>query len=422
MPKATLTYNSSPDFTFTGFTSADRGDWLFTEELVNIPATLPSSNSGNGHNWDEGIGSGSYNKWHASLDEAGAFSSTVLESIDTSVGEIDTDGSIKGISTGDCRIRCSYPGKESKIYTKSMSSLAVSTYVELTSLASGSLVKHCHDAIQTLISSQTAGPITQQYLSANNLDPDSPSVTLNSNHFAYGGVDFSSISVMTEKTGVAAEVRHCALVSAIHATCAYHYSPDVGDRVVFRRSNGTYQVSTVDTKTKISSTDVCVLTFTSEVTGLTPLDVITQAQIEQYAPRVTDLGYSHALYGLRRTHHYADGVSGSGLLPQRLVVGSFGAGNVATNYGGGRGIDEWQTVYYGDSGSWMMSAPLGGDSSGPIVLLINNNPVLLAHTYSIWYSPLVAGTDIVSAVNSEMANAGSYSLSNPTLSTFNDYS
>lgn len=415
MPAPLLTYDDDPDWTITGFTAADRAAFALEEEIINLPGTPDTSDEADGHQWDETSSSGSLNRWRAYIDEEEEFATVAMESLDPAVGERDATGGIVALGSGTCRIRLSYPGKEPWITRQTMRTVSVAETARLTGLSADSLVEHCHTGLAALIAGLTAGADTQRYLDANNLDPDTPAVTLNAAHFA-AALDFSAVSVMSESSGTPQENRHVALVSELHATCAKHFAPGVGDRVVFRRSNGTYQVSEVDSITDISG-DLSVIEFTGAVTGLTPFECVSQAQLEDFAPKVAALGSLHALLGVRRTRHFADGTVGSGLLPQLFTHNS---GSVSYAY-----IPALERIYdfvssaYGAPGGWIMPLAKGGDSGGPSFLIIDGTPVLLGHAHTVYGFPLVAGTSWLAAVNTAL---GAYTIAHPDLSSFTDFS
>lgn len=417
MPVPVLTYNADPDWTIAGFTEADRTTFTLDEEIVNLPGTPESPGSDNGHGWNESVTDGAYNRWRAYIDEPSEELTPVMESLDPDIAERDATGAIAWVSDGTARIRVSYPGREAKIYRQAMEQTGLAEVVTLTGLLASSLVKHAHDALYALISAFDPGQAAQRYISANNLDPDSPSVTLDTGHFAHGELDFSAVSVISEIDSTARENAHVALISADHASCAKHFCPGVGDRVTFRRSNGTYQTVTVATKTDIGG-DLSILEFSAPVTGITPLEVISQAQLETYAPVVSELGDRHALLGVRRTRHFADGAVGSGLLPQLF---RYKGSSVAYAYSesSNERMWEWLSGNYGEPGEWIMGSALSGDSGGPSFLIIDDTPVLLGHAYTTFSFPLVAATSWLSDVNTAL---GAHTVQHPDLSAFTDFS
>lgn len=151
---------------------------------------------------------------------------------------------------------------------------------DVTSYTAGSLAADVDSIIYGYASGKTAGLTTQKLFSAANYSTAAPSATLNASLFC-SGMDFSATSFCREYRDVPGGAVYdtflfpMELISDKHALYSRHTPTEVGFKVVFRKTDGTFVTKTVAAITTSSEAeDYAVCMFDSAVSGITPIKTL----------------------------------------------------------------------------------------------------------------------------------------------------
>ena len=298
----------------------------------------------------------------------------------------------------------------------------VTEMLELTGFEAGSLTKHAHDAVITLLGAQIYSKDKQQYITNTNQDLDNPDISLNPNLFT-GALDFSGVSVMSTRQGD--DRFPITLITNRHAIVAKHVAGSIGDEYVFKRTDGSYQKVTVTGRHSIiNADDITILYFDQEITGALIYEVMPNGWESDYCNlNYDELALRSSIPVLRKSMHYSDGSFGSALQISSInsgrSVNSFTPPfiDIYNNYI----VENPLNILYSE---WGYKEAIGGDSGGPSFLLINGGLVLVLSQYTVSGGNNIAHhvTEINSALN-DLAGVsqGTYLLQHPDLSSFNTY-
>ena len=147
----------------------------------------------------------------------------------------------------------------------------------------GDLREHIDNNILALIDGKTASTVTQDYFLSNNGWNVVPVTELNPDAFT-ASFDFSHTSAMRETQTEESHPVH--LLSPNYAICASHTGATIGEKLTFRRSDGTYQTVTTSAVSPLIGDDIKLLLLSDAVTGITPPKVLPRGWLEKYAPDV----------------------------------------------------------------------------------------------------------------------------------------
>jgi hypothetical protein len=306
----------------------------------------------------------------------------------------------------------------------------------VTDQTAGSLLKHCHDVAKTLVAGAPNNTTATDLFSSYTITP--PAATRNTSLLFNYDWTGASINVYTGGAWIGNR-KDIALISKRHAIGAKHYSLYVGDKALFSdASNNTTEATvlaryTVDQQTGYD-TDLMIyyLDTDMEAAGLKIYDVLPFNWHVDYVPSFeTQLKY---IYGsglaafCHKNHENWDNGEG-------FSNGTVTLNNVAAINQGAlpddrfAGIGGWLYMIYdiGDLRGWD-STGIGGDSSSPMFLVINGEPVLFSTYWNAWGgSDIAAYKTAIEQIMNDLAtaqadpDAGTYALSHPDLSGFNFY-
>lgn len=321
-------------------------------------------------------------------------------------------------------------GYSQQILTRSYTSAPPATY-DVTGFTTGSLSAHCKEQIESLISGYTPGRDTQEYLLSTNNHIDNPDVTI-SDHPFISQFDMTGVSVMRSSI-VTEDAFPAILVSPRHVLAAKHVAQGVGNQYAFKRSDGSYQVVTVQAKYDVASgQDLSVMYLDAPVTGCKIYKTMPYNWEYDYAPSLTTVP-EHANSALtaipyirKALHLNSDVTSVSCILVNHLYLCqnmvTHTAYDFSTLYNTPTPAANPHTVEI--NREWGRDMAIGGDSGGPSFLVIDGDLVLIsAQQTTVATTNFSAYTDEINTAMNDMAGVaqGTYVLTHPDLSAFNDY-
>jgi len=303
-------------------------------------------------------------------------------------------------------------------------------FLDTTGLVAGSLSRHVDDAVKAMIGSQVQSNSVQRYITASNWNIDNPTMTLNPDIFT-GALDFSATSVMRSRgsdNSYTPDERYApALVSNRHAIVAQHTYLQVGESVLFRLPNGSFQKVAVENVYQIADYiggDIQLVYFDAEVDGsIVPYETMPLNWQAAYCPELYSPSVIHtSLPVIRKAMHSSiDNAWGGHILVnmyKRLATDETKFDIGRHTYNSSNDVPE----------EWGEGVVIGGDSGSPSFLLINNKLVLVGTQSSelsagcIDHFTIEINTAMNEIANISDINKGSYALQHPVLTEFNNYS
>lgn len=277
-----------------------------------------------------------------------------------SICSVDSDGNITRISSGAGKVAI-YTPFHIIGFSRTFSNNATVVSDEFLSWTTGSLGAHIDAAIRTMISGRTAGASTQAVLSSTSGGAASPNHVRNANLFT-GTLDLSAISVYG--TAYDSNKFPVVLISPLHVM-AGHAGASPGQQIVFKASNGTYEVRTVVSQVIVANDwgENYVGLLNSEITTITPMKMLPTTW-EQYLPNLTQDSLLSRLPVLNKGWTAGDFIR---------ILNADRAYYWHANLPYSLGLRASTDVEFQ---SWS-SDIVGGDSNGPVFIPINGEPVLL---------------------------------------------
>jgi hypothetical protein len=336
----------------------------------------------------------------------------------------DAAGNVVKIINGTAIIDIKTPvGKRQ--YSRVMVSAATFQKSYWQSFVAGSLGKHIVDGMLALVAGKICNNTTTDMFTSNNYNTSAPAAVRNPSMFA-AGLDLTAISIMDKRwDGITTYGHPGMLISPRHILGAAHYQ--AYGPIVWLDSVGAYHTATPLSYTTIPGTDIIIQYLGAAVTGITPLKVLP-SDWQTYLPNLdteindTGIDFFPNLPCLTKIVHAPAGGTRDTMALNHFVRLTIPSPN-----------PPWWAA-------WLRTDPLiaaldterfqgpigGGDSGGPLFLLINGELVLIGTYLSATSSANVSGyiTEIEAAMNSLAAAQGdftSYSLSKVSLAGFTSY-
>jgi hypothetical protein len=379
-----------------GPNSAD--DFIYTITPFSVGATVGTPTVSN--NYDAVV----YNivntgarvdlKIDVSQSFANSNKSLSFASLTPSIATVDGTGYVTALTDGTATILAKSGGIERRISLdmQIVATLNTHTLISYRTDAGTSLGAHASAQINALIAGKDAqGNVnstsgTQTMWASNNHDAAAPVVTRNSGFFGAGLNNITAIGAMNASNALNedARVHPPLLVTARHIFGANHYQTNngiIGDKVVFVRTDGSLQTETlIDKWSDPDSDDHWIGLLSNPITGCTPFQIMPTGWQNYIKSLDTNYGNADGTWVgnipvLARVFHRPDGVEDERVNILSLV-GLSSLANVQPYdrpfVGVGRQPDYLTSPLYG----WF--APIiGGDSGGPVAMVVNNNLVLL---------------------------------------------
>lgn len=317
-------------------------------------------------------------------------------------------------------------GGQKKTYIWYTSTRAASSNVP-TGFVTGSLGKHCFDALLAMISGKSPGTTNQAYFLTNNGDPDNPIATLNPDRFC-ASVDLSATSMMRESFG-GTDIVPMMLISNQHCIYADHVNFFIGEKVTFMRADGSFQTTTVADLTLVpmlgeSESDMGLAYLADPIIGISPYKCMPTGWEAIYAPQLMPANANTVSFPvLRKMMHDNNDVSAS-------WSGISGIYHFE-DFDEIRPYKFHDTFAYTEFTGWTNEWNVG-DSSSPVFLIINGEPILISYGGAVEGLGGDAGdsisehkADIETAMDTQAGSpAGTYiidTLNASELSAFNTY-
>jgi hypothetical protein len=421
-----------------GKTDASIVDLSVTEvEYINPETTTPFSNYG--ANCEATRQERTDN--NATIEVTNLGSATQYgRSSDPAIAEIDNGGNVTLVSGGAVDLYVGASGLGEKRVTRTMAPVGGAISLDVAEFAPGSLAAHIQAQTDALIAGLSTGDTAQNIWTSNNYNLDTPAAVRNPNMFA-AGLDLSGVCAIREGGSDAFPLQ---LVSNRHGLIAAHASGWVvaGARVVFLRSDLTFQTATVVRETQVSrngnTADLSVVYLDSEITGCKVYKTLPVGAMETYLRSTVDRTPAEALgatvYGavpmLRKAAHNLVGGGAHYMQINHLRRAGISTG---TYEGDQNGIgyltnsnDESQTPYtvMATTKDWGIDV-ISGDSAGPSWFVINEELILLSSQYSTSNTADISyWTPEINTIMNTLAGVaqGTYALEHPDLSEFAQYS
>ena len=288
----------------------------------------------------------------------------------------------------------------------------------------GTVGKHVQDFIDTLIVGKIARDHTyHSYWLTNNNNVNAPAATRNPDCFT-ASLDFSFMSAM-EDAGAPV-----TLVSPRHCVHASHVGAAVNDRVVFQRTDSTFQTVTIVSKEELVDpvSDVSVMTFDVDVTGI-PICKVLPANFMDYMPSLKNTEEVYRLGMMLTLTRFWHDLEADATNPVKdwMTVGCHNFQLDLAEAMAGYDALVYSIPYnIGDIVPWGRTVvkASGGDSGSPCYIPINGDPVLVYHVYTEAHSPGYYSfiDEINASMNTQSGVAqGTYALEIADLTEFNTY-
>lgn len=295
----------------------------------------------------------------------------------------------------------------------------------VTAFALGTLQRHVHDFFTAILSGFTFNVAYTQYIISTNSNLAEPAIARNESNIFLSYFDLSGVTVFRGNY-LTSPVFPAALVTSRHLLAAKHVAPAIGEQLVFRRANGTYQTATVLNKTHVTKAgyidpDLSVIYVDTEITGCKQYMTMPAGWVEQYAPSIAK---TPMLRGgipiLRVAMHNALGVYGSHLQAAWChFIDDAAINGLLSNY-------QYNPTHTINTpfAEWSTSYMIGGDSGSPSLTVVNGEPILLSMQHTTHGGASISAfiTEINTIMDTQAgAVSGTYALQHPDLSSFTSY-
>ena len=334
-----------------------------------------------------------------------------------SVVTVSPGGAVARIINGAASIDIQTPVGRRRV-TRTMTDSAVTAANYWQSFVAGSLGKHIVDSILSMISGKTPGNTTKDMFSSNNYNTDAPAAVRNPNLFA-AGIDMSPISIINKNSSGGSTYTHPGLlISPRHIIGAAHY-PATGP-VVWLDAVGGYHTANLLNGYNVPNTDIRIQYLSAEITNIIPFSVLpTNWKI--HLPK----GSNELMLNLPCLTKTVHGHSGD--IRDSLSMNHFFYLNWVSPPQSFWGAGVRQSLNIAQLESELWYAPIaGGDSGGPLCLVINGLMVIVGayyygaggHFYTDYITQIEAAMNSLAVAQGDMT---AYSLRKVSLSGFTAY-
>lgn len=194
----------------------------------------------------------------------------IMTSLNPSIAIVSDSGEVTRVSDGTCNVKVASKKGEAwarrsvKVNVNLTAGGVVDSIIQNTG-TNGSLRKAISEKIYSDINNKTPGSISQDLYTNVVYDLNTPSATLNP--ALLGSYDFSHVSLFSYTDTHGLNIAHpCYLISARHALVSRHIVGKLLGKVIFRRTNNTFQ--TVNTLGWSDlGYDLAMIYFDANVTG-----------------------------------------------------------------------------------------------------------------------------------------------------------
>ena len=351
---------------------------------------------------------------------------------------------IEWVADGAVEFYVGANGWGEKRIIRTMKSDSTDSFLDATSFVAGTLSEHIQEQVDALINGLTPGDNTQKFWAVNNYNVALPNATRNPNLFT-GNLDFSGIVSMQSDE---VDDRYAyALISNRHAVAALHIIPlaGVGNTVVFKRTDGTFQTAIVDNVTAVTrllsdnvslaTPDLAIVHFDRDITGCAIYKTMPPAFSETYCKSTVEifpvdgggLSMFSAVPVIRKTMHDLNGawesylqinhLISSGYITEEVIPYNFSMGFLSNV-----GHFNQQTIQ-ATTWDWGING-IAGDSGSPSFLLINGELILLCSQWNEGSSPDISfwEPEVNEIMNTQAGTPpGTFSLVHPDLSEFTTF-
>lgn len=318
-------------------------------------------------------------------------SSGVTLSVLDATGVLDNNRRLTRVSNGTCRVKADSFLKTS-IVTCDMTRINGNVYDELVNYVSGSLARHIVDSMTALIGDKTstAKPVYSVQ------DHVTPTYTRNANCWA-ASLNLTAISPWNSR---GSNTRAGVAITPRHTIQADHYPLAVSDTIRFIAADNTVVTRTVSAVQSIGRTDIQIALLDSDLpASITPMK-FAPANLYDYLPSLESFSVPFMATDYEEKIFVKENCSTC--WSDASLYGSFRTSKT-------------------DPFNRMAEAIIGGDSGNPVCMVVNGEPVVLAHWYGVDYGPLYhqfLSSGIAPALS---LLGGGHSLSTVDLSGFTSY-
>lgn len=277
------------------------------------------------------------------------------------VASVNAEGEVRGITNGLATIDVVTPTVR-KYYSRTIALSTAVTVDTFQSWVAGSLSKHVDDAIRAMASGKTPGAATQAVLTTASGGSASPNYVRNANLFT-GALDLAAISVYTSSQGN--NKFPVVLLSQRHLI-AGHVGASPGQTVVFKRTDGNYEVRTVVSQLRLADTysESYVALLDSPITTISPMPLLP-ATFNVKLPSLLQSTFIPNLHVLNKGYAAGDWIRVLQVTQLSDVFGGFVNPNqISLRKSQDPVLSAWS------------SPIIGGDSNGPVFMPINGVAVL----------------------------------------------
>lgn len=356
----------------------------------------------------------------------------VFESVTPDTATVDAAGAVTRVADGDAKILVRFPSPLGvRGVARRMSATGSTTAKYFQSFVSGTLGAHVNATMTAMVSGKTPSDTTKNLFTSNNYSLSAPAAVRNPNVFT-GSIDLSAISIING-SGSGGYIHPAMLISPRHIIGATHYQP--GSTVVFMGADGVMQVANVISRqnhvgsalTLSGYTDIQVAYLDRAITGITPFKTLP-GNWRTYLPT----GHREVAYGsseyktiklaaLTKTAHNSNGGNADQISITEVIELN------DTDYGLSAVIYNLPFATVLPTQAWH-SPTIGGDSGGPVFILVDGSLVLLMCWWVGGGGTNLADMNVyINAAMNSLATAagdpaaGTYALSHPDLSGFTSY-
>lgn len=281
-------------------------------------------------------------------------------------------------------------------YVSGTTSIAPTTHaISVTDTVAGSVAESAWDSVLALVSGKTAGDATQLRYSSATYSSSSPAATPNANAFC-AALDTSWISFL-KKQGASAETYQgpALLIHERLALISSHVRlpTGAGNIYMWRKPDGSFVTRYATAESALIGSDTRILLLDSAVTGITPIKTLPAswtAKIPEIAPGA---GFNSAacIPAITKDAHKADESSAD-----YFNINGVGPSTSSDRFDMG----VFSTSGLGETLKQFQDTVIGGDSGGPIFVLLGSEMALMS-TYNF----SVTG-DNIPALRTDINTAG----------------
>lgn len=191
----------------------------------------------------------------------------IVQNLTPTAGYIIAPNGIGGLSSGNqAKVVVRQNGRLKYFEYLNMSSSS-QTAVTM-SAAIGSLARHVEDTTLAQLSGRAAGDQAQNAWATYAVGSGGVTAATPNSNSIVAGLNISATSIW--RSGQSNDQFPLMLVSPRHAITAGHVNPSIGTVVTYRRPDGTIQNVTVDKVSRPPNSDLGIVHFNADVTGISP--------------------------------------------------------------------------------------------------------------------------------------------------------